>query len=756
MADTPPFNGTATGAQLNAAASFVSGLTVTTTEVNYLNGITGNIQEQLDAIALGDGVSAHSALSGLDGDDHPHYLNQTRADARYYTKTQVDSAIAAVDGGGNTDGIPRYTQAEYDGLTKDSATLYLVTGPVPRFYLGTVLIQEGVVDDGGNEPVEPSVTWGDVNTLQYRGETIPRTRSTDAAVSGTILPIPVGTSAASINSQISSADPNTPLTVDFAAGTHTLTQRVLITRGNITVKGAGRDETIFDFAFAQGSVSNAFVIQGPAIRAQSDGGSNRGRWRPEQNTLIGTVTQAFNLGDKSVTVDSTAGLAVGDYIMVFKPYVASGDKEELASMAQVAAINGNTITTVHKLAFSSSNATVDQAELLSDIKVYKTVLLENVTAKDFSITYTIPTAAAVNPNGYTLQQMLDSREINFFKDWAATDNRGLGSLIYGNHRTLSISGTHEANISNIRLYNIGSNGFWFSGNLELYANNIEVDECYNKGVGSNGYGVELDKCYYGEITNIYLYGCRHGLTCNGLGSNGLNLCHVAYTTSNSDFHGSRDQGNIYVIDDAVMEPYWMPVTTGANGSGDLTYELNFADGKYAFNPMTYREDINEAENTVLFRGLVAVKGTWNGTHWVDADGHKVNSDFGGSNDDIIYAAPEGANLDLGFGSDTVHGGAGDDIINLGVGDNVQADNSDIAYISSGSGNDTISSFDGYDVIRILRNANGSGFQSGADILAAATQVGSDVVITLGGGNTLTLQGVSLASLSSADFEVYDE
>lgn len=35
----------------------------------------------------------HGALTGLADDDHPHYLNNARGDARYYTRAQVDSSL---------------------------------------------------------------------------------------------------------------------------------------------------------------------------------------------------------------------------------------------------------------------------------------------------------------------------------------------------------------------------------------------------------------------------------------------------------------------------------------------------------------------------------------------------------------------------------------------------------------------------------------------------------------------------------------
>ena len=39
------------------------------------------------------GVTAHGSLTGLGNDDHPQYLNDTRGDARYYTKAQIDTSL---------------------------------------------------------------------------------------------------------------------------------------------------------------------------------------------------------------------------------------------------------------------------------------------------------------------------------------------------------------------------------------------------------------------------------------------------------------------------------------------------------------------------------------------------------------------------------------------------------------------------------------------------------------------------------------
>lgn len=42
----------------------------------------------------GGGTGDHGDLTGLGDDDHPQYFNQTRGDARYYTKSQTDTQVS--------------------------------------------------------------------------------------------------------------------------------------------------------------------------------------------------------------------------------------------------------------------------------------------------------------------------------------------------------------------------------------------------------------------------------------------------------------------------------------------------------------------------------------------------------------------------------------------------------------------------------------------------------------------------------------
>ncbi|MEQ9330901.1 DUF4347 domain-containing protein [Thalassobaculum sp.] len=127
--------------------------------------------------------------------------------------------------------------------------------------------------------------------------------------------------------------------------------------------------------------------------------------------------------------------------------------------------------------------------------------------------------------------------------------------------------------------------------------------------------------------------------------------------------------------------------------------------------------------------------------------------YGGQGDDVLYG---GQNIDNhliadaievlygNLGNDTIYGGAGDDLM-------VGGDGQDLVVVQAGGGADTVSDFDGAsgDRIQIEANANGTSIDTFAELQAAATTNASGYVeIALGGGNTLTLNGVTASNLQS--------
>ena len=119
----------------------------------------------------------------------------------------------------------------------------------------------------------------------------------------------------------------------------------------------------------------------------------------------------------------------------------------------------------------------------------------------------------------------------------------------------------------------------------------------------------------------------------------------------------------------------------------------------------------------------------------DAGGNRIDGNFG---DDILQG--------LG-GADTLIGDRGDDTLTGGFG-------SDTFLYFAGDGEDVITDFiagaSSDDVIRFFNM--GVNFDSFAEVLAAASDDGfGNTVIDFGGGDQITLQGVSVATLHQDDF-----
>jgi Ca2+-binding RTX toxin-like protein len=139
---------------------------------------------------------------------------------------------------------------------------------------------------------------------------------------------------------------------------------------------------------------------------------------------------------------------------------------------------------------------------------------------------------------------------------------------------------------------------------------------------------------------------------------------------------------------------------------------------------------------------------------------------GGRGNDSIDGGSGNDTLDGGAGNDTIQGGAGNDTIAGGVGDDSLQGGAGNDSLRGGAGNDSLTGGGGSDTYIVgeggadtiadyapgdVIDVRAPGFTSFAAILAAAQQVGGNTVITFGTGNTLTLAGVPLASLTPQAF-----
>lgn len=155
---------------------------------------------------------------------------------------------------------------------------------------------------------------------------------------------------------------------------------------------------------------------------------------------------------------------------------------------------------------------------------------------------------------------------------------------------------------------------------------------------------------------------------------------------------------------------------------------------------------------------VAILANSNGEGW----SNHFEIDTGGGDDEVIigvstadYAkAVFGSTYDpgwtsskvvLGAGNDRFEGGSGRDVVNGGTG-------SDTFVFAPGFGRDTIEDFTagaGSDDIIAIASSIFADFDA---VMAAATQVGADTVITAGADDAITLKNVSRSALHQDDFQ----
>jgi Ca2+-binding RTX toxin-like protein len=117
---------------------------------------------------------------------------------------------------------------------------------------------------------------------------------------------------------------------------------------------------------------------------------------------------------------------------------------------------------------------------------------------------------------------------------------------------------------------------------------------------------------------------------------------------------------------------------------------------------------------------------------------------GGSGNDTIVGSNGNDDIRGGRGNDLLIGGQGNDVLTGGS-------NNDTFVFGTNSGNDTITDFAaGAGIVDVIKFEPGI-FTDFTSVLDAASQVGTTVVISWGGSNSLTLNNMTLAKLNADDF-----
>lgn len=147
-------------------------------------------------------------------------------------------------------------------------------------------------------------------------------------------------------------------------------------------------------------------------------------------------------------------------------------------------------------------------------------------------------------------------------------------------------------------------------------------------------------------------------------------------------------------------------------------------------------------------------------------GQGADAVYGNLADDSVYGNLGNDELYGGTGTDLLFGGQGDDLLFGNLGDDLLAGNlgndwlcggpgNDVFAFSNNGGQDVVKDYeDGSDILFIQANINGTGVTTAADVVARVSDGPSGAVVDLGGGNSVTLEGVSADSVTAADFFIF--
>jgi serralysin len=157
------------------------------------------------------------------------------------------------------------------------------------------------------------------------------------------------------------------------------------------------------------------------------------------------------------------------------------------------------------------------------------------------------------------------------------------------------------------------------------------------------------------------------------------------------------------------------------------------------------DDINGNQGAdLLYGGL--------GGDWVVGGQHNDRL-FGEDGDDIVYGNLGDDVCEGGAGADVVRGGQGDDSLAGGAGNDWMAGDRGADTLSGGAGADTFHIFAGAGADRVsdFNLAEGDRVLLLAGQSYSLAQSGADTVVNLGGGDQLVLAGVSMSSLTGANW-----
>ncbi|WP_016856034.1 cellulose binding domain-containing protein [Halomonas smyrnensis] len=420
------------------------------------------------------------------------------------------------------------------------------------------------------------------------------------------IEVDTSTSAEELESLIREADSGT--TLRLAAGDFRFDDSITIERSDISLVGAGSDETRLTFTDEALSRDNDQAIH-------LDG---------SENTDIGTLSADADSGDRRLTLEDHSDLSVGDTLRLWQDndddfFEDIGDsswrKVEYAelrtSMAKVTDIDGDQITLDRGVRFDFA-AEETQVERLESV--------DDVTLEGFSL-------------NFELGEADPSRFENVRDDLS-------------DYHAVHLEGTVNARLDDLQVIEGPSTAFRLSRALDTRGEELEAHGALNKGGNGNGYAFELHESYDGTFSGLEDSGMRHGLVFASWRSSAGNEVEIASTDRDVNFHGGRDHDNSVHVLQSIRDPE----------ADDLSPALYVNEDGESFGAPT-DPDANEVVFDYLIgtRRADEVQGSDDGVYLNGGLGHDHLQ--GGSGNDLLQGGPGDDWYD---GDDRLDGGEGVD------------------------------------------------------------------------------------------------
>lgn len=508
-----------------------------------------------------------------------------------------------------------------------------------------------------------------------------------------------------------------------AAGSYTWTGPVKITDSNRRVEIPA--DTVINMNLSPGWRQNAFQVSG---------GGPTGDFIP--------IVSGIGLHSFDLTLESAATLSSGDWLRIDVPFVPKTyssaaqwnigglEVNRKSMVAQIVSISSNTVTLDRKVAMPPEWNLYPESAVVQKVNMIENVVI----AGEGEISYTNLLGSTV---GYT---SIANRK----PDWI-----GFGGSV------MIIEYGYKCSVQGVTMRDTPTTMIWGISCSHFHVDGVKMLGTHNTSEGGCGYDVACEGLSVFKLENLYSVRTRHGSPASSL--NRGNTCgdvHYSHLETNVDWHGAGDCLISVIVDEWN---FWHDSNgfrhTDVRGRQTIGWNDHVIGSVTKSGTANYDSIFGTVGNGDLLFEAVPVAQHNPGFRWLP--GSKYTGTIG-----PVYT---GGHMETWIISTT---GPWLVIINPGLGILKMSDVYGSAIIVPDPGGETLQrTIQNFKLSNSSKTNQGSvliigeGTNSITDFTSAYAEisdVGGNAQLDLGGGNYITLEGITKAELSETHIKVVDE